>query len=79
MPYIMVDDELVEVSEESLHRGQPDEKMIRFERDVLLSETDWWAVSDRTMTQAERDYRQALRDVPQQESFPENITWPTKP
>ena len=51
----------------------------RKERNTLLAETDWWALSDRTMTQAETDYRQALRDVPQQEGFPVNITWPTKP
>ena len=48
-------------------------------RQPLLAETDWWAVQDRTMTQAEKDYRQALRDIPQQEGFPTNITWPTKP
>lgn len=48
-------------------------------RNKLLAETDWWAVADRTMTQAEIDYRQALRDVPQQAGFPDNITWPTKP
>ena len=53
--------------------------MKRAERDALLTETDWWAVADRTMTQAEKDYRQALRDVPQQDGFPVNITWPTKP
>jgi len=52
---------------------------MRTERNTLLTETDWWAVSDRTMTQAETDYRQALRDVPQQDGFPINITWPTKP
>lgn len=51
----------------------------RTERNTLLAETDWWAVSDRTMTQDETDYRQALRDVPQQEGFPTDITWPTKP
>ena len=51
----------------------------REKRNALLAETDWWAVSDRTMTQAETDYRQALRDVPAQEGFPTNITWPTKP
>jgi len=51
----------------------------RKQRDELLAETDWWAVADRTMTQAEIDYRQALRDVPQQEMFPLEITWPTKP
>ena len=52
---------------------------MRKERNALLAETDWWTVSDRTMTQAETDYRQALRDVPAQAGFPENITWPTKP
>ena len=56
-----------------------DAKSVRDERNTLLAETDWWAVSDRTMTQAETDYRQALRDVPQQAGFPVNITWPTKP
>lgn len=24
-------------------------------------------------------YRQALRDVPEQLGFPENVTWPVKP
>lgn len=48
-------------------------------RNDLLAETDWWANSDRTMTQAEIDYRQALRDLPQQAGFPDNVTWPTKP
>ena len=26
-----------------------------------------------------RTYRQALRDVPTQEGFPNTVTWPTKP
>lgn len=52
---------------------------VRDKRNALLAETDWWAVSDRTMAQTETDYRQALRDVPQQEGFPFDVTWPTKP
>ena len=55
------------------------EELVRSHRNLLLSETDWWALADRTMTQAEIDYRQALRDIPQQEGFPTNIVWPTKP
>jgi len=51
----------------------------RYVRDDLLAETDWWAASDRTMTDAETTYRQALRDIPAQEGFPTTITWPTKP
>ena len=52
---------------------------IRNERNQLLSETDWMAGSDVTMSTAWRTYRQALRDVPSQEGFPNTVTWPTKP
>lgn len=52
---------------------------IRSERDRLLEETDHYALSDVTMSQDMADYRQALRDIPQQEGFPNNIVWPTKP
>ena len=48
-------------------------------RDTLLKETDHFALSDVTMTDAMKTYRQALRDVPQQSEFPNTITWPTKP
>ncbi len=41
-----------------------------------LEETDYYGLSDRTMTTEMRDYRQALRDIPQQEGFPDNVTWP---
>ena len=33
-------------------------------RNDKLAETDWWALSDVTMTQAQTAYRQALRDLP---------------
>ena len=48
-------------------------------RDGLLASTDYLALVDATLTDAMRTYRQALRDVPQQEGFPNTITWPTKP
>lgn len=82
MPYVYVDGEQVEVSDAFVQENRTaplNEGMVRFMRDERLAETDWWAVADRTMTQAEIDYRQALRDVPQQAGFPENVTWPTKP
>ena len=34
----------------------------RSKRDNLLQETDWWAVSDRTMTSEQTTYRASLRD-----------------
>ena len=51
---------------------------IRSKRNGLLSDTDWWAVQDRTMTQAEIDYRQALRDITDQPTFPDSVVWPTE-
>lgn len=52
---------------------------VRDKRNRLLAETDWWAVSDRTMTTAQTQYRDALRDIPAQDGFPFSVTWPTKP
>ena len=55
--------------------------LFRQKRDELLLATDWTQMAD--TPQAIRDkyaaYRQALRDVPQQAGFPNNIVWPTKP
>ncbi len=36
---------------------------LRFERNNLLAETDWWGVSDNTMTSEQTKYRQDLRDI----------------
>ena len=55
------------------------EELVRELRDYYLSETDWTANSDVTMSAAMATYRQALRDVPSQAGFPANVTWPTKP
>ena len=55
------------------------EANIRNERNAKLSATDWWGISDRTMTAAEATYRQDLRDIPSQAEFPREITWPTEP
>ena len=51
----------------------------REKRTALLIETDHYALSDVTMSDAMKAYRQALRDVPQQAGFPSSITWPDKP
>ena len=59
---------------------------LRTKRNNLLIETDFWALSDRTMSQAQKDYRQELRDLPSTASpeLDENdqitgVTWPVKP
>jgi len=51
---------------------------IRSQRDMLLRECDWWATSDRTLTDEQKTYRQNLRDIPSQSDV-DNITWPSKP
>ena len=52
---------------------------LRSRRDELLSETDWQASTDVTMTAEQSAYRQALRDLPANTEDPDNVTWPTKP
>lgn len=54
-------------------------EVVRRDRDKLLAETDWLALSDTTMSSEWTTYRQALRDVTAQAGFPNTITWPTKP
>ena len=51
---------------------------VRRERNRKLAETDYLALSDNTLADNMKTYRQELRDVPKQ-SDPDNITWPTKP
>ena len=61
-------------------------KQLRVERTKLLSKTDWWAGSDRTMTVEQTAYRKKLRDLPSTAS-PKldsdgrltNVTWPVEP
>ena len=56
---------------------------IRARRDRLLAVTDWAVLPDSPLDaqslEAVKIYRQALRDVPQQEHFPSAITWPRMP
>lgn len=58
-------------------------KKIRAMRDALLSETDWVVIkAAETQSPVPQEwllYRQALRDLPQQEGFPTNVQWPLKP
>ena len=53
---------------------------LRRHRDRKLSETDHWALSDTaTITQAQIDYRQALRDITDNATSLDDVSWPTKP
>ena len=52
---------------------------LREERNRRLAETDYLALSDATLSEDMRTYRQALRDLPANTSDPANPTWPVKP
>lgn len=52
---------------------------LRAKRNQLLAETDYLALSDATLSEDMRTYRQALRDLPANTSDPANPTWPVKP
>jgi hypothetical protein len=61
-------------------------RIMREERNKRIAETDWWVLPDRSASQAQKDYRKSLRDLPSTAS-PKldadgeliNVTWPTKP
>jgi len=59
-------------------------RLLRQQRNQLLAQSDWMAVSDRTMTQAQIDYRQSLRDLPEtadpqldEQGNLTNVIWPS--
>jgi uncharacterized protein involved in exopolysaccharide biosynthesis len=52
---------------------------LRSKRNQLLTETDYLALSDSTLTDEMRSYRQALRDLPANTVDPANPVWPVKP
>ena len=53
----------------------------RGERDFKLGQTDFYALSDVTMSSEMTTYRQALRDITAHENWPnlEDADWPTAP
>ena len=68
----------VETKQSELTAAEP-LKALRAERDRLITATDWWASSDLTMTDAQKTYRQALRDITKDYNSLDDVKWPTKP
>jgi hypothetical protein len=58
-------------------------KHVRSERNAKLTETDWTQVDDTPLDNVAKNawanYRQALRDVPDQAGFPFDVNWPSVP
>lgn len=86
----MVNGELLDMTAEEIAERQAEEAnepsdadralaVLRTERDRRLAETDWTANSDVTMSAAMTTYRQALRDITDNATSLDDVTWPTKP
>jgi hypothetical protein len=52
---------------------------LRTERNQRLANTDWWVMPDRTATQAQLNYRQALRDITNTYTSLDDVVWPEVP
>lgn len=56
---------------------------VREKRDSLIAETDWTQTGDAPIPDDKKAefaaYRQALRDIPQTYSNPDDVVWPVKP
>ena len=82
----MVNGQIIAMTAEEIAADQQEDAWIlqkkwsnvRLKRNALLAESDWRAMSDLTLSDEWKTYRQALRDVPTQ-SDPDNITWPQVP
>lgn len=83
--YKLVDVQAVERTVEEIAADRVPLQAIaaRAQRDQLLAATDWAVLPDSPLDEpsqtAMKAYRQALRDVPQQDGFPGTITWPDMP
>lgn len=54
-------------------------KRLRDERNKRISQSDWMANSDVTMSEEWRTYRQALRDITDTYTSLDDVVWPTPP
>lgn len=75
----------LEVNDNFVNESLAEEEKLqetKIERNILLQESDWTTSTDSPLTDEKKaeavTYRQALRDLPAQNGFP-NIAFPTKP
>jgi len=79
---VYVDMTPAEIAQRQLEAA-PTPEGIRAERDSKLASSDWVILkafeTGAAIPASWATYRQALRDVPTQAGFPNNVTWPTVP
>jgi len=54
-------------------------ELLRKTRNEMIVESDWMANSDVTMSDAWKTYRQSLRDITDDATSLDDVTWPSKP
>jgi len=92
--YKIINNQRIQLTAEELAARQAEEtdwsnkafdramEKLRNKRNMLLAETDFYANSDVTMSDAMTTYRQALRDITNNLTTVDDVdgvTWPTKP
>ena len=82
---LTADEETARDNEEAAWAAGEDARALagmREERNRLLADTDWYGVSDLTMSAEMTAYRKDLRDLPAGKTTKAHVdaaTWPTKP
>jgi len=80
---IFTDGETTAAEQEAAYKAMKDAeqaKSVRASRTEKLKDCDWTQIADSTADKtAWATYRQALRDITTQASFPWTIAWPDKP
>ena len=67
-------------AQELAEKEEAQKQRVRVDRNSKLAQCDWTQLADSSVDKAAwASYRQELRDVPQQQGFPWNITWPAMP
>ncbi|MBI9078294.1 MAG: phage tail assembly chaperone [Pseudodesulfovibrio sp.] len=73
-------EEIITATVDEAARTEAEGDAIRAERDRLLAGCDWTQLADCPLDEAGKtawgEYRQGLRDVPQQAGFPGGVEWP---
>ena len=90
----MINGEIIDMTADEISARQAEEKQwnddefnrsilqLRLKRNQLLAETDYYALSDQTLTDEMKKYRQDLRDLTNgltTKAEVDAVTYPTKP
>ena len=84
MQYTAEEEAAKDVEEKAFEDGRFDHDLghLRVDRNIILAATDFYALSDVTLSSDMATYRQALRDLTDGLDTVDkvkNVTWPTKP